>query len=63
MLLLKDPVEYFLQLCLSFFLFFFFLGKLSVNIISFDARVLGFSPTDFTLLREGGCTDTAFEKL
>lgn len=42
---------------------FFSLGKLSVNIISFDARVLGFSPTDSALLREGGCTDTAFEKL
>lgn len=31
--------------------------------IAFDACILGFSPTGFTLLRAGGCTDIAFEKL
>lgn len=46
------------------FCFFFFPGKLSVNTISFDAQVLGFSPPAFMLLTEAGLhRQMAFEKL
>lgn len=58
----KNPVEYLLWHCLS--IFSFFPGKLNVNSISFDARLLGFAPTVFMLLRESWLhRQIAFEKL